>query len=322
MRRNSKGNIYHIPAGDPQGRGGQFASKAYVDAYNERRRTLVQEIRDGESTKADYAENEKTAPVESVKRSFEYDARYFERTMTYKEIATRLAEIEAQKGLIEKKYRPKFREMKRLYGSAVYSNDEFLEETAKMQLELYNNSADVVGLKIAKRNLFLKSVERKDFTDDECLMVHHRGKVPVTTTENCVLCAAAWEFRKRGYDVHAGENGIAKYQAQPYLTFWQDPENRLYDVGVREIESQLKEWGDGARAMVNVKWRGKSFGHAFVAENINGEIHFLDPQTNDKDCRRYFKKAEKGGNNYVEIRYSGNVRGGRRCTLRRSEILL
>lgn len=58
-----------------------------------------------------------------------------------------------------------------------------------------------------------------------------------------------------------------------------------------DIEKQMAEWGDGARAQVVCMWKTKSgglSGHTFMACQINGKTHFLDPQNGDKDCSGCF----------------------------------
>jgi hypothetical protein len=32
-------------------------------------------------------------------------------------------------------------------------------------------------------------------------------------------------------------------------------------------------------------------GHVFSAENINGKVHFIDPQSGESDASRYFDQA-------------------------------
>lgn len=49
----------------------------------------------------------------------------------------------------------------------------------------------------------------------------------------------------------------------------------------------MKEWGDGARAEVYVARRGGN-AHVFIAENIDGRIQCMCPQTNQSDCSSMF----------------------------------
>lgn len=60
-----------------------------------------------------------------------------------------------------------------------------------------------------------------------------------------------------------------------------------------KVEAQMAAWGDGARAIVRVQWRGGNSGHVFIAEQVNGATRFVDPQCNSTDCSDYFKSAKK-----------------------------
>ena len=45
--------------------------------------------------------------------------------------------------------------------------------------------------------------------------------------------------------------------------------------------------GDKARVQIIITWEAGG-GHTFVAEQMNGKTVFVDPQTGDVDCSRYF----------------------------------
>lgn len=47
-----------------------------------------------------------------------------------------------------------------------------------------------------------------------------------------------------------------------------------------KLESQMRKYGDGARAIVGVS-KGNN-GHVFIAENSHGKISYIDPQTNKR----------------------------------------
>ncbi|MCD8025384.1 MAG: hypothetical protein LUF33_00175 [Clostridiales bacterium] len=63
--------------------------------------------------------------------------------------------------------------------------------------------------------------------------------------------------------------------------------------GKYQVETQMKNWGEGARAVVHVNWTSDS-GHVFCAEVKDGKIIYVDPQTGSSDCSSYFKRAMKG----------------------------
>ena len=102
-------------------------------------------------------------------------------------------------------------------------------------------------------------------------------------SENCQRCVPTYEMLRRGYDVTARdsireEDHIAGYSDLP----WEHPDIH-YCVAhpVSEITDTMKKWGNGARAQIRVRRKNKHSGHTFVAENINGEIVFVDPQTGE-----------------------------------------
>ena len=61
----------------------------------------------------------------------------------------------------------------------------------------------------------------------------------------------------------------------------------------------MEDWGDKARAIIKVCWRWNS-GHVFIAENRNGNIVFLDPQSGNLDVGNYF--------NYIKVKKTHMLR--------------
>jgi hypothetical protein len=54
----------------------------------------------------------------------------------------------------------------------------------------------------------------------------------------------------------------------------------------------MDRWGDGARAVVCVEWKKHGSAHAFIVENRNGTVVYIDPQTGNEDCSYYFGYAK------------------------------
>ena len=71
---------------------------------------------------------------------------------------------------------------------------------------------------------------------------------------------------------------------------------------MRKIQEQMAAFGDGARAVVRVTWKGGRYGHVFIAEQRNGRTHFIDPQSNRNNVDRCFS--------------SGRIKPGETCILR------
>lgn len=131
-------------------------------------------------------------------------------------------------------------------------------------------------------------------------------------TQNCQRCVSAYEARRRGYDVTAKPRG-GKEDSLPYMNdrngwpnVYKDPElipctSNTGENTRKKVEAQMKGFGDGARAIVRVTWRNQRSGHVFIAEQVNGKTRFIDPQTGDPDCSRYFRSAKKNGTYLLRV---------------------
>lgn len=106
-------------------------------------------------------------------------------------------------------------------------------------------------------------------------------------SENCQRAVFAYELRRRGYDVEA----LPTYESDemPAGGRWMSALKGLkpVDVGrttenatIKNIEKQMASWGEGARAIVRVKWAGGNSGHVFNAEWHNGRLYVFDAQSN------------------------------------------
>lgn len=120
-------------------------------------------------------------------------------------------------------------------------------------------------------------------------------------THNCQRCVSAYEARRRGYDVTAGErldgNDSLAYMLNDkgWANVYKDGRNSLVPITSRtthgvllKVIDQMSVWGDGARAIVRVQWKRSSSGHVFIAENQGGGIIFIDPQCDSLDATSYF----------------------------------
>lgn len=119
--------------------------------------------------------------------------------------------------------------------------------------------------------------------------------------DNCQRCVWAYEMRRRGYDVEALPS-LADSDTLPYMMNprgWPEvlkngrdeliiPEGRTGKAIKKNIEHQMEEWGDGSRAIVRVRWKEDDSGHVFIAEQVDGNTRFIDPQSGEKDVTYYF----------------------------------
>lgn len=101
-------------------------------------------------------------------------------------------------------------------------------------------------------------------------------------SSNCQRAVLAYEARRRGYDVTAlpTYNGDMLTYGRDYMKALSNPNTVNTGKSVRKIEAQMKSYGDKSRAIITVSRSGN--GHSFIAENHNGKISYIDPQTNEK----------------------------------------
>jgi hypothetical protein len=142
----------------------------------------------------------------------------------------------------------------------------------------------------------------KDMSDADNLLAINPGRVRFLSksrnmeiingsSTNCMLCTTAYEFRKRGLDVHAGlektGNGYMPDDLFPKLfkdykgttKIYRDVLDTSTDGVLRNIEKYATDQGHGSRGNVIVWWK-QGGGHSMIWENVNGKIVFKDGQTN------------------------------------------
>lgn len=119
-------------------------------------------------------------------------------------------------------------------------------------------------------------------------------------THNCQRCVAAYEARRRGYDVIAipkvsGNDPLARMNDEHgWPNIFENGGNCLIPCisaskeGVKKkIIEQMTSYGDGARAIVRIV-RENGSGHLFIAECHEGIVHFFDPQDGSLDASAQF----------------------------------
>ena len=127
---------------------------------------------------------------------------------------------------------------------------------------------------------------------------------PTGRDDNCQRCVPTYEMRRRGYNVIAG------FPPQNYL----DDDIGLYDYknifkdakwirckgnGLEDITEYLKKADSGTRVEISIdSSRGL---HLFAAENINGSIKFIDPQTGSDSVEWYFNEVYMDTTEFARI---------------------
>lgn len=99
---------------------------------------------------------------------------------------------------------------------------------------------------------------------------------------NCQRCVLTYEARRRGYDVTAlpTYSGDMLPYSGDYLKALSNPTVINVGKSKQKLEEQMRDFGKGSRAIVSVNKGNR--GHVFIAENRNGKISYIDPQTNER----------------------------------------
>lgn len=129
--------------------------------------------------------------------------------------------------------------------------------------------------------------------------------------QNCQRCIYAYEMQRRGYDVEAKPRIFDGTDRLPYMNdrqgWLQVMENpQVTDFTsrntIRQLAEKMAEFGDGARAIVRVVWKGRRSGHVFMAEQSGGGTIFVDPQTGQHvDIHHYMNEAIKGETKLIRV---------------------
>ena len=134
--------------------------------------------------------------------------------------------------------------------------------------------------------------------------------------DNCQRCVVAYEARRRGFKAEAD---VVLSDKQTAASLWWDcfglgaddviaPENRsLQEMKANPLTAEqlrkktdiiMSDFGNGARAIVKFSYKDEfqkdsmvDLGHVFIAENHNGVIRYIDPQTGDENYLQAFEDA-------------------------------
>ena len=136
---------------------------------------------------------------------------------------------------------------------------------------------------------------------------------PKRLTDNCQRCVPTYVLRRRGYNVEALPTGENKQMdillsQNPHIV-WEKAGSTVVPKSTRgskyfgkpEIEKYMKALPDGAMCEIRCAWNDREDGHVFVAEKIEGKIHYIDPQIGDDDVSRYFKSMKKDKTTFWRI---------------------
>lgn len=116
---------------------------------------------------------------------------------------------------------------------------------------------------------------------------------------NCSFCTAAYDLRKRGYDVEANPISIYEGYNMTDICSWYEGAKAVSETDIRRtvetnissisyddnrsqiLENDLLKHGEGARGHLGVWWSNSGGGHDVVWEIEGGKAVFRDCQTNE-----------------------------------------
>lgn len=125
-------------------------------------------------------------------------------------------------------------------------------------------------------------------------------------SENCQRAVVAYEARRRGYDVTAqptfqgdilpqgnvGGSGNGRWQGAFKGAKSESVGGKNAQQVQNNIESKMKEFGDGSRGIVKIQWNNGN-GHVFNVERKNGKTHYVDAQIGAKyDPKQLFTQVK------------------------------
>ncbi|MFC0266359.1 VG15 protein [Alloscardovia macacae] len=119
-------------------------------------------------------------------------------------------------------------------------------------------------------------------------------------TYNCTRCVVAYEMRRRGFSVTAGKRPMRKnrtprddYDSIYWPRVFRSTLYKCKGDGLEDTLALMNKWGEGSRAIVYVSWKDNDLAHVFIAENDNGVVRFIDPQTGKTDVKKFFELVEE-----------------------------
>lgn len=134
---------------------------------------------------------------------------------------------------------------------------------------------------------------------------------------NCQRCPFTYELLRRGYEVQAQGNDDeygrdGRWEAQMCWKEKHDIKAKSYVSLKKQTDEIISKAGNGARFVLGVNWKDYG-GHAFIGENVNGKVVYMDSQMNKYDVgEEYFKKIQANNSIFLgrmdNAEFSGAVR--------------
>lgn len=167
----------------------------------------------------------------------------------------------------------------------------FDRETEKKLSEKAKQKGFELADKYIKDNF--KKIKGEHSIEDDLKAVNPRYSENRYYQINCQRCPFVYELRRRGFDVEANPNkndfGYGVWRTQMEFKDTESFKNNIGSVKlIKEIKQHILDAGEGSRFAIDVQWSRSTNGHLFLAENINGEVKFFDPQNPNQNAESYF----------------------------------
>lgn len=123
------------------------------------------------------------------------------------------------------------------------------------------------------------------------------------STSNCQFCSAAYDLRRRGYEVYAGKRAVGADDKWFTEMYKPKPDNHIYIASPERrgtkcqkavenmILNDITKGQEGARGEISVCWDIFS-GHSFQWEVKGGKVIFVDSQSSSSNVRNYLTECE------------------------------
>lgn len=121
---------------------------------------------------------------------------------------------------------------------------------------------------------------------------------------NCQRCVQTYEFRRRGFDVEAlskpSKSNTIIWGNECFVDSNGNTPQFIFNQTEKSVKDELAKAPDGSRYIIYVAWKQRN-AHVFIAEKINGVVHYVDPQVGDLDVSHYFGLGKRGSFGYLRV---------------------
>lgn len=133
--------------------------------------------------------------------------------------------------------------------------------------------------------------------------------------ENCQRCVIATEARMRGYDVQAlptYENDTMPRNQEYLQNFIGATTNTIHrstaNASRNEVERQMADMGNGARATMAFNWKGARSGHVINVMQTRGRTRYFDGQTGTEvSASHLFNAISTSGSRGIQLTRVDNL---------------